>query len=189
MPSGPSSRTAPATARSTSAHPLTSATSESARPPSAVIAAAVSFAPLPERSTTATGVPAFASATAIARPMPEPPPVTIAQPGTRSLMSLLRSPEERRDGVGDLLRGLVQQHVPAGKLLELGAPDLLLPLIGVRERVGAVLGSPQQERRRRDAVQALHQALVGDRPDELRHRGAALERLRQRRDVVRIHVW
>src|SRR6267143_2057152 len=85
MPSGPSSRTAPPMAASTSLQRLTSAWMNVARPPALVMATAVSLPPSGSRSTTATGAPALASAVAMPRPRPEPPPVTTAQPGTSAL--------------------------------------------------------------------------------------------------------
>src|SRR6267143_5731114 len=85
MPRGPSSRTAPPSAASTSLQRLTSAWMNVARPPALVMAATVSLPPSGSRSTTATGAPALASAVAMPRPRPEPPPVTTAQPGTSAL--------------------------------------------------------------------------------------------------------
>src|SRR5881409_1387079 len=90
MPSGPSVRTAPAIAASTSSQRLTSAWMNVARPPALVMAAAVSLPPSGSRSTTATGAPACASAVAMPRPSPEPPPVTIAQPATSALTRATR---------------------------------------------------------------------------------------------------
>src|SRR5436190_1222681 len=59
-------------------------------PPAASILAAVSSAELPSRSNTATAAPSVASRSLMARPIPEPPPVTIAvrpevMDGVRSL--------------------------------------------------------------------------------------------------------
>src|SRR5206468_2078234 len=98
IPSGPSSRTLAATARSTSSHRLTSPSTNVVRPPVAAIAATVSLPPSGRRSMTATAAPWDASARAIARPIPEPPPVTRALPPRRVTGRRVGAPEaERRD--------------------------------------------------------------------------------------------
>src|SRR5207253_5552798 len=65
---------------------VTSAWWALARPPPAVTAAAVSLAVPSSRSATATTVPRAARARAVARPIPEPPPVTIATFPDRSFI-------------------------------------------------------------------------------------------------------
>src|SRR5690349_17338374 len=93
MPSGPSACAVSLTARSTSSHRLTSAAMKRARPPRPLISSTTVLPPSGSRSTIATGAPAATSASAIARPMPEPPPVTSALPATRLIP---RPPSPRR---------------------------------------------------------------------------------------------
>src|SRR2546423_10897920 len=57
---------------------VTSTVTPVAVPPEAAILSAVASAELPSRSKTATAAPSLARRSLMARPMPEPPPVTIA---------------------------------------------------------------------------------------------------------------
>src|SRR2546422_9066937 len=72
--------------------------------------------------------------------------------------------QHARDHVG----ALEVRHV-AGAVdrLHARAGDPPGELVGVDRRHEAVLLAPDQERRRGDAMDALLEALVGDRPDEL----------------------
>jgi hypothetical protein len=88
--SGPISRTVSPTARSTSSQRLTSAAMKRARPPRPLISSATVLPPSASTSTTATGAPAAARPNAMARPMPEPPPVTSALPVMRVIARLLQ---------------------------------------------------------------------------------------------------
>ncbi len=74
-PSDPSAAAAEGTAPATADESDTSTTSAWAATPSARQAAAVSSAPGPSTSQRATGRPTSARASAVARPIPEPPPV------------------------------------------------------------------------------------------------------------------
>src|SRR2546425_12582429 len=159
--SGPSAATAPSTARSSSAARATSARNATARAPFLVTSSAVSRAAASSRSTAATAAPRAPSMTAVARPMPEPAPVTTpCRSGFRSCEKLLHRPRRR---VGRL----VNQHVTAGQELDRRTLDASLPLLGVDHRIGAVGIPPQDQRGGRDTVQALAQALGGNGPDGL----------------------
>ena len=88
--------TAAATMAATDASSLTSASWAEAVPPRAVIRSTVSAAPSGLMSATTTRTPSVASRSALARPMPEPDPVTIAtlpsSPCTRPPSRLRRRP-------------------------------------------------------------------------------------------------
>src|SRR5713226_8187749 len=85
---GPRAAMAPPTARSTSAALLVSPWKALARPPALAIRVAVSSAEAPSRSSAATEAPPAPRASAIARPIPEPAPVTTAN---RSLSAIAKS--------------------------------------------------------------------------------------------------
>ena len=72
-------RFAASTEASIQARSVTSPTDASARPPASVISATTDVAWSPSRSFTITAAPLSASRMAIARPMPLPAPVTIAE--------------------------------------------------------------------------------------------------------------
>src|SRR3954454_6741101 len=83
--SAPQRSTARATSAAQSASLLTSAATYSASPPSAAMSASVGSPPVSgsrRTSATSTTSPSAASRRAIARPMPDAPPVTIAERGT-----------------------------------------------------------------------------------------------------------
>ena len=86
----PNSRTAIATIAATWSSSLTSASMASARPPSSVMARATRSASAPRMSSTRTDAPSAAKSCAVASPMPDPPPVTIATlPSTRPIARTL----------------------------------------------------------------------------------------------------
>lgn len=72
------SPTAVSTVYRTAGSSLTSATAYRALPPSASMSPTVSFKVSSVRPATVTSAPSAAGARAVARPMPEPPPVTSA---------------------------------------------------------------------------------------------------------------
>jgi len=78
MSSRPKAASVSATTRSQSAALLTSACTGATRPPAARISAAVCSSRSRPRAAIATAAPSCASSTAVARPMPCVPPVTIA---------------------------------------------------------------------------------------------------------------
>ena len=75
----PSSRTVSATQRSMSSGRVTSATTGSAVPPGFSISAATASSLASVRPASATAAPSAARASAMPRPMPCPPPVTMAR--------------------------------------------------------------------------------------------------------------
>src|SRR5438309_443662 len=150
--SGPSRPTAAATAPSTSAQRLTSPETKNARPPLASIAWTVSFPPSGRRSKTATGAPAAPSATAIARPIPEPPPVTRAAPGTRLIVR--RTPRPPR-GLGG---GIAEEH--GGQVLAREDEEVL------RRRIVAPEAEGRHEDQAPDALGEDRGQLGGDHPTE-----------------------
>ena len=85
--------------------------------------------------------------------------------------------------------GLFEMRQVAGLVdqLDLRAGDALGELLRIGRRDDAVGLAPDDQRRRRDAVNAVLEAAVGDRPDELAGAGLRPDELRQRVDArVRI---
>ena len=140
----PRSEVARRTASLTASSLVASASIAIARPPVATISSTVSAAPAGFRSTTATDAPLPASRSDVARPMPDPPPVTNATrfPNASLISYLLPywGPDLRR-GLADGRSGTVFRRVT-----EVTVPDPeVTPAVVNRSPVipgGGEVGSP-----------------------------------------------
>src|SRR5262245_52737852 len=94
----PNSPRVRSTIRARSARTVTSVGTAAERRPSAFTSPTVRSAPALSSSATTTSAPSFASSRAVARPMPRPPPVTIATCPLSSMVTLPPRSGERHGG-------------------------------------------------------------------------------------------